>query len=103
MGTLRCSHTALWLVCGHIGSLRVTLVTSVDHLAVPTKHKSRLSLSTQVLLGFALGMAIEVFCGEKVACLQVGGKAFMQLLQMTVLPSITLSSLDLDTSPIDKS
>lgn len=49
-------------------------------------RKVRLSLSTQVLLGLILGIGAWVMCGEHVAFLQHVGKAFMLLLQMTVLP-----------------
>lgn len=51
----------------------------------------RLSLSTQVLLGLILGLGVGVFFGEHVAFLQHVGKAFMLLLQMTVLPYLALS------------
>jgi proton glutamate symport protein len=51
----------------------------------------RLSLSTQVLLGLILGLGVGVFFGEHVAFLQHLGKAFMLLLQMTVLPYLALS------------
>ena len=54
-------------------------------------RKVRLSLSTQVLLGLILGIGAGVMCGEHVAFLQHVGKAFMLLLQMTVLPYLALS------------
>ena len=54
-------------------------------------RKVRLSLSTQVLLGLGLGLGVGVMCGEYVAFLQHVGKAFMLLLQMTVLPYLALS------------
>ena len=50
-----------------------------------------LSLSTKVLLGFALGIFSGVFFGEMMAFLKLPGDAFIQLLQMTVLPYIILS------------
>lgn len=53
--------------------------------------KKRFSLSTQVLLGLVLGLLVGIVCGELVAPLQDVGKAFVLLLQMTVLPYIVLS------------
>lgn len=50
-----------------------------------------MSLSTKVLLGLALGIVSGVFFGEMLASLQVVGDAFIQLLQMTVLPYVVLS------------
>ncbi|MDH3603906.1 MAG: cation:dicarboxylase symporter family transporter [Candidatus Tectomicrobia bacterium] len=45
----------------------------------------------QVLLALALGMLTGVVCGELVASFQVIGTGFILLLQMTVLPYVTLS------------
>ena len=56
-----------------------------------TGHKRRMSLSTQVLVGLVLGLLAGVVFGEYVAPLQDIGKAFILLLQMPVLPYITLS------------
>ncbi len=53
--------------------------------------KPRMSLSSQVLIGLVLGVAVGVFFGEMVAFLQVVGRAFIMLLQMTVVPYIALS------------
>lgn len=58
---------------------------------MPTGRKVRLSLSTQVLVGLVLGLVGGVLVGEHAAVLQHVGKAFVLLLQMTVLPYITLS------------
>ena len=54
-------------------------------------QRPRLSLSAQVLLGLVLGLVVGVCIGDKAAWLQDVGKAFIILLQMTVLPYITLS------------
>jgi Na+/H+-dicarboxylate symporter/ABC-type amino acid transport substrate-binding protein len=56
---------------------------------MPTLRK--LSLSTQVVLALFLGALVGLFFGEKIAFLQGLGKAFILLLQMTVLPYIVLS------------
>ena len=51
-------------------------------------QRPRLSLSTQVVLGLVLGLVVGVCAGNKAAWLQGIGKAFILLLQMTVLPYI---------------
>jgi Na+/H+-dicarboxylate symporter/ABC-type amino acid transport substrate-binding protein len=50
-----------------------------------------MSLATQVLIGVGLGIVSGVFFGEKVAFLKIFGDAFIQLLQMTVLPYVMIS------------
>ena len=55
------------------------------------KRNPRLSLSTKVLLGLVLGIVTGLFFGELVEPLDVVGEAFIQLLQMTVLPYLTIS------------
>ena len=52
-----------------------------------------MSLSTQVLLGLGLGLAVGLFFGPLVEPLGVVGKAFILLLQMTVLPYMALALL----------
>ena len=51
----------------------------------------RLSLSMQVLIGLILGMLAGVVFGDLMAPLRDVGKAFVLLLQMSVLPYIALS------------
>ena len=55
------------------------------------QSKPRLSLSTKVLLALVLGIATGLFLGELVVPLKVVGDAFIKLLQMTVLPYLTVS------------
>ena len=55
------------------------------------KSNLRLSLSTKVLIGLVLGIATGLFFGELVEPLNIVGEAFIQLLQMTVLPYLTVS------------
>jgi len=55
------------------------------------KIKLNFSLSTFILIGFALGILCGLFFGEYCAPLEVIGGAFIGLLQMTVLPYIILS------------
>src|SRR3982750_1504808 len=50
-----------------------------------------LALSTKSLIGLAAGMALGLFIGERAASLQLVADAYVKLLQMTVLPYITLS------------
>jgi Na+/H+-dicarboxylate symporter/ABC-type amino acid transport substrate-binding protein len=56
---------------------------------MPTRRK--LSVSTQVVLALLLGALVGLCFGEHIAFLQQVGKAFILLLQMTVLPYIVLS------------
>jgi len=56
-----------------------------------TQKKPRISLATQVLIGLAAGIAAGIFFGELVAGLKIIGDAFIQLLQMTVIPYILVS------------
>ena len=50
-----------------------------------------MSLSTRVLIGLGLGALAGIFFGEDAAFLKVFGDAFIQLLQMTVLPYMMTS------------
>jgi len=50
-----------------------------------------MTLSTQVLIGLGLGIFTGIFVGEMAAPLDVVGTGFVRLLQMTVLPYMTLS------------
>jgi Na+/H+-dicarboxylate symporter/ABC-type amino acid transport substrate-binding protein len=49
------------------------------------------SLSTQVLLGLFLGVATGVFFGEEIGFLAAPGRAFVVLLQMSVLPYVSVA------------
>jgi Na+/H+-dicarboxylate symporter len=50
-----------------------------------------MSLATKVLIGMGLGICAGIFFGEQVAFLKIVGDAFVQLLQMTVLPYVMTS------------
>lgn len=52
------------------------------------KAVKRMSLSTLVLICFALGIITGLFFGEKVAWMEGIGNAFIKLLQMTIIPFI---------------
>ncbi len=53
--------------------------------------KRRLGLSEQVLIGLVLGIIAGIFFGEMVDWLSVVGEIFIKLLQITVIPYISLS------------
>jgi Na+/H+-dicarboxylate symporter/ABC-type amino acid transport substrate-binding protein len=53
--------------------------------------KSRLSLSSWILIGMAAGILCGIFFGEYCAFLQFFGDAFIKLLQITILPYIFVS------------
>jgi ABC-type amino acid transport substrate-binding protein len=57
----------------------------------PTPAIPRLSLSAQVFIALALGIAAGLFFGELTMPVQVVGSIFIGLLQMTVLPYILVS------------
>jgi Na+/H+-dicarboxylate symporter len=63
-----------------------------------------LTLSRQIVIGLAAGIACGLFFGEMCSVFQGAGKAFVALMQMTVLPYIVLAlivnigSLTLDTA-----
>jgi Na+/H+-dicarboxylate symporter/ABC-type amino acid transport substrate-binding protein len=53
--------------------------------------KARLDLSTQVLIGLVAGIAVGLFIGDRASMFQIWGDAYVQLLQMTVLPYVAMS------------
>ena len=52
---------------------------------------ARLSLSSQILIGTALGIAAGLFFGEMVSPLQVVGTVFIKLLQITLIPYVAMA------------
>ena len=73
-------------------------------VAEGASSKWRLALSEQTLIGLVLGIATGVFLGELAGVLKVVGDIFIKLLQVTVIPYISLSlitglgSLSFDTA-----
>ena len=57
------------------------------------KKKRKLSLSTRILIGMGLGFGVGIFFGEYCSFLQIIGNAFIKLLQITILPYITVSMI----------
>jgi Na+/H+-dicarboxylate symporter/ABC-type amino acid transport substrate-binding protein len=53
--------------------------------------RGRFSLSAQIGLAIAAGVTLGLFAGERIAFLQIAGDAYIKLLQMTVLPYVTVS------------
>ncbi len=65
-----------------------------DEGTIPTKKslgKLRLSSSGKIYLGLFLGAACGIFFGETVSWLQIVGDIFIKLLQITVIPYISLA------------
>ena len=50
-----------------------------------------MSLGMKIIIGVAAGIAVGVFFGEMTAWLDVAGDVYVGLLQMTVLPYVTVS------------
>lgn len=50
-----------------------------------------MSFSRKILLGLVLGIAVGLFFGERAAAMRLAADAFVRLLQMTVLPYVTVS------------
>jgi Na+/H+-dicarboxylate symporter len=55
------------------------------------RKKPRMSLSGKILLGMGLGIPVGLFFGEEVAFLNFAGEAFVQLLQVSILPFVLVS------------
>ena len=54
-------------------------------------RKPGMSLSGKILLGMGLGIPVGLFFGEEVAFLNFIGEAFVQLLQVSILPFVLVS------------
>ena len=66
----------------------MTTTTIVEPVA---RGVRRLSPSSQIAIGIAAGVLVGLFLGERAAFLQVVADAYIKLLQMTVLPYVTVS------------
>jgi Na+/H+-dicarboxylate symporter len=55
------------------------------------KPKKRLSLSAQIPIGLSLGLLVGMFLGEKAASLAIVGRAYIGLIQMSILPYMVVS------------
>jgi len=66
-------------------------VTSVSAGQTPAPRATRFSLSTQIVIGLALGIAVGLFFGEPAAVLQPLADIYIRLIQMTVLPYLVVT------------
>ena len=64
---------------------------TVAAATVPARERGSLSFSTQILVGLAAGVVVGVFLGERAGVFKWAADGFVKLLQMTVLPYVTLS------------
>ena len=55
------------------------------------KNKKGISLSTQILIGLTLGLFAGLFFGDKASALAIVGKAYIGLIQMSILPYMVVS------------
>ena len=55
---------------------------------------SRMTFSRKILVGLALGILVGLFFGEQALALKWAADGFVKLLQMTVLPYVTVSIID---------
>ena len=55
------------------------------------KNKRGISLSTQILIGLTFGLFVGIFFGEKASALAIVGRAYIGLIQMTILPYMVVS------------
>jgi Na+/H+-dicarboxylate symporter len=60
-------------------------------VSAQAKNKKGISLSTQILIGLALGLFVGLFFGEKASVLAIVGKAYIGLIQMSILPYMVVS------------
>ena len=57
----------------------------------PPQNKKGISLSTQILTGLILGLMVGLFFGDKASALAIVGRAYVGLIQMSVLPYMVVS------------
>jgi len=55
------------------------------------KNIKGISLSTQILIGLALGIFVGLFLGDRASPLAIVGKAYVSLIQMSILPYMVVS------------
>ena len=67
------------------------VAATVGRAGAASREARRFSLSAQIAIGLGAGIALGLFFGELVSGLQVIADAYVKLLQMTVLPYVTVS------------
>jgi len=60
-------------------------------MSAQEKEKSGISLSTQILIGLTLGLIVGLFLGEKASPLAIVGRAYIGLIQMSILPYMVVA------------
>jgi len=55
------------------------------------KNRKGISLSTQILIGLTLGLFVGLFFGDKASALAIVGRAYIGLIQMSILPYMIVS------------
>jgi len=55
------------------------------------KNKRGISLSTQILIGLTLGLFVGLFLGDKASALVIVSRAYIGLIQMSILPYMVVS------------
>ncbi len=55
------------------------------------KNKRGISLSTQILIGLTLGLFVGLFFGERASALAIVSRAYIGLIQMSILPYMVVS------------
>ncbi len=60
-------------------------------MSAQEKEKRGISLSTQILIGLTLGLIVGLFLGEKASPLAIVGRAYIGLIQMSILPYMVVS------------
>ncbi len=58
------------------------------------KKPARSSLSRRILIGLVLGVLTGLFFGEHAAVLDIVGKGYVGLLQMSILPYMVVSLIN---------
>lgn len=66
-------------------------MTAVPAGQTPAPRATRFTLSTQIVTGLALGIAVGVFLGEPASVLQPLADIYIRLMQVTVLPYLVMS------------
>ena len=56
-----------------------------------SKDKRGISLSSQILIGLTLGLIVGLFLGEKASPLAIVGRAYIGLIQMSILPYMVVA------------
>jgi Na+/H+-dicarboxylate symporter len=66
-------------------------VSSTQRRPRPARSRIHTTLSRQIAIGIAAGVALGLLVGERAAPLEVAADAYVRLLQMTVLPYVVVS------------